>query len=294
VPNAVSPRLPLLALAGVVVLWGAGPVITKLVTAHPLIGAPVRFLLSIPVLFAIIHLRGSKVSSETFRAAALPGLAFGVNLIFVFAAVQEVAVAVLAVLVALQPAILLVVAGPILGERATRPQIIWTLIGVAATAGVILGAGDELRANALGVGLALAALSTFMIYFVLTRRARATTDVDPFEWMAAINVWSFVATVIPALVIVRPADFDEFDGTDLFWLIVLAYLTGVAGHVLMSWVHGYIEASISALYLLGMNVVAIGLAWPVHDEPVNLLQIAFGVVVFVAVASVIRLPSRSV
>ena len=61
----------------------------------------------------------------------------------------------------------------------------------------------------------------------------------------------------------------------------------------MSWVHGYVEASKSALYLLGMNVVAIGLAWPVHDEPVNLLQFAFGVVVFVAVASVIRLPSKS-
>ena len=252
-----------------------------------------RFLLSIPVLFAIVRLRGGAVSGETFRAAALPGMAFGINLIFVFAAVQEVAVAVLAVLVALQPAILLVVAGPILGERATRPQVVWTLIGVGATAGVILGAGDELRANALGVGLALASLGTFMIYFVLTRRARATTDVDPFEWMAAINVWSLVAAVIPSLAIVRGDDFAEFDRADLFWLIVLAYLTGVAGHVLMSWVHGYVEASKSALYLLGMNVVAIGLAWPVHDEPVNSVQFAFGVVVFIAVASVIRLPSST-
>jgi probable blue pigment (indigoidine) exporter len=285
--------LPLIALAGVVVLWGAGPVITKLVTVHPLIGSPTRFLLSIPVLFAIVRLRGGTVSRTTFRAAALPGLAFGVNLIFVFAAVQEVAVAVLSVLVALQPAVLLVVAGPILGERATKPQVIWTLVGVAATAGVILGAGDELRANPLGVGLALLSLCTFMIYFVLTRRARATTDVDPFEWMAAINVWSFVAAIVPSLAIVRSDDLNEFDGTDLFWLVVLAYLTGVAGHVLMSWVHGYVEASKSALYLLGMNVVAIGLAWPVHDEPVNLVQIAFGVVVFVAVASVIRLPSHS-
>lgn len=285
--------MPLLALAGVVVLWGAGPVITKLVTVHPLIGSPMRFILSIPVLFAIVRLRGGTVSRETFRAAALPGMAFGINLIFVFAAVQEVAVAVLSVLVALQPAILLVVAGPLLGERATRPQVAWTLVGVGATAGVILGAGDELRANALGVGLALASLGTFMIYFVLTRRARSTTDVDPFEWMAAINVWSLAATVLPSLALVRTDDFADFDGADLFWLVVLAYLTGVAGHVLMSWVHGYVEASKSALYLLGMNVVAIGLAWPVHDEPVNVVQVAFGVVVFVAVASVIRLPSAT-
>ena len=78
------------------------------------------------------------------------------------------------------------------------------------------------------------------------------------------------------------------------WLVVLAYLTGVAGHVLMGWVHGYIEASRSALYLLGMNIVAIGLAWPVHDEPINRVQVAAGVVVLVAVASVIRLPTRPV
>ena len=291
--RATSDTLPLLALGVVVVLWGAGPVVTKLITVHPLIGTSMRFLLSIPVLYAIVHLRGGAVSRDTFRAAALPGLAFGINLIFVFAAVQEVAVAVLAVMVALQPAILLVVAGPLLGERATATQAAWTLVGVAATAGVILGAGDELRANVLGVVLAASALSTFMVYFVLTRRARSTTDVDPFEWMAAINVWSFIATIVPSLAVIRPDDFDEFDGTDLFWLAVLAYLTGVAGHVLMSWVHGYVEASKSALYLLGMNVFAIGLAWPVHDEPINLLQVACGVVVFAAVGAVIRLPARA-
>ncbi|MEM7093803.1 MAG: DMT family transporter [Actinomycetota bacterium] len=291
--SSPTSTLPLAALGLVVVLWGAGPVVTKLITVHPLIGVCARFVLSIPLLYAIVALRGRRVDAATYRAAALPGLAFGVNLIFVFAAVQEVAVAVLSVLVALQPAVLLVVAGRLLGERATRVQVGWTLIGVAGTAVLILGADDDLRASPIGIGYGLLSLATFMVYFVLTRRARATTDVDPVEWMTAINVWSLVAALVPSVLIVRPDDFDDFAGDDLFWLFVLAYLTGVAGHVLMSWVHGFVEASRSALYLLGMNVVAIAMAWPVHDEPVNVVQIAGGLVVLIAVASVIRLPAHT-
>ena len=61
----------------------------------------------------------------------------------------------------------------------------------------------------------------------------------------------------------------------------------------MSWVHGYIEAARSALYLLAMNIVAVGLAWPVHDEPVTVVQVVAGLVVLGSVAMVIRLPART-
>lgn len=277
----------------VILLWGSGPVVTKLITANPMLGASLRFAFSIPVLFAIVKLRGSSVSRVVMRQAALPGIAFGINLIFVFAAVQEVTVAVLAVAVALQPALLLIVAGPLLNERATPAQAAWTVVGVAATAGVILGAGSELRATALGLILALLALASFTVYFALTRVARANTAVDPFEWMTAINMWSLIATIPPLLFTVRTRHLQELDGIDIFWLLVLAYLTGVAGHVLMSWIHGYIEASRSSLYLLGMNITAVGLAWPVHGERVTLIQALCGLVVLFAVGSVIRIGSSS-
>ncbi len=285
-------RLPLMVLGVVVLSWGAGPVITKLITAPPVVGVIVRFGLSVPVLFGLVALRGGKVSMATFRKASLPGLAFGVNLIFVFAAVQEATIAVIAVSVALQPALLLFVAGPLFGERPTMAHVMWTCLGVVGAAVVILGAGDELRASGLGILFSVLALLTFSVYFVLTRLARSTVDVDPVEWMAAINVWSLVAALIPAPFLIGPGDIGQLDWTDLWWLVVLAYLTGVLGHVLMSWVHGYIEAARSALYLLSMNLVAVSLAWPVHDEPVTLLQLLGGLVVLVSVASVIRLPPR--
>jgi len=201
-------------------------------------------------------------------------------------------VAVLSVSVALQPALLLLVAGPLFGERPTLRHVLWTLLGVAGAAAVILGAGRELRSSPLGLAFAATALFTFSTYFVLTRLARSTTDVDPVQWMAGINIWSFVAALAPAPFLLERSDFEQLDVSDLLWLVALAYLTGVFGHVLMSWVHGYIEVARSSLYILAMNLVAVGVSWPVHDEPVTALQALGGLVVLGSVAMVIRLPPR--
>lgn len=290
----VSARAPLFALLGVVILWGAGPPITKLITAPPLVGAMIRFGISFPVLFLIVALRGGTISAKLLRSTALPGLAFGINLIFVFAALQEATVAVLSTTVAIQPALLLIIAGPLFGERPTLAHVAWSMVGIAGAAIVIVGAGEEVRASALGVGLALLALTTFSVYFVLTRMARTTTDVDPIRWMAGINFWAFVSTVPPSLFLVGADDFGQFGGKDWLWIVLLAYVTGVVGHVLMSWVHGYVEAAKSALYLLAMHLVAVSLAWPIHDEPITIVQVAGGIVLLGSVTAVLRLPPTPV
>lgn len=291
--RARDDRLPLIALGLVVVSWGTGPVVTKLVTTHPVVGVVIRFAMSVPLLAAILVARGQWIDRGVLRRSALPGLAFGINLIFVFFALQEATVAVLSVSVALQPALLLLVTGPMFGERPTVRHVLLTLLGVGGAALVILGAGSELRASPLGLLYALAALATFSTYFVLTRLARSTSDVDPVKWMTGINIWALVAGVAVAPFLVGRAELADVDGTDLWWLAVLASLTGVFGHVLMSWVHGFIDVARSSLYLLAMNIVAVGLAWPVHDEPVTILQVLGGLVVLGAVAMVIRLPARA-
>lgn len=283
-------KLPYAALLGVVFLWGTGPVVTKLVTVPPTTGALLRFGISIPVLYAIVFATDRRVSRSTMRAAAAPGAAFGINLILVFATLQEATVAVLVVAISLQPAAILIIAGPMFGERATRGHVAWTLVAIGGASFVILGAGSELRTSWLGVGLSLTAVAMFTAYFVLTRAARLKTAVDPIEWMAAINTWAFVAVAPVAVFASDWADVTSMDGEDWLWLAVLAYFTGVLGHVLMSWVHGYVEASRSSLSMLLMNVVAVSLAWPVHDEPVNWIQGVGGLIVIGAVTAVLRIP----
>lgn len=287
--NIANP-IPYLGMAMVVTAWGAGPVIAKLITAPPLVGTVVRFAVSFPVLFAIVYLRGRRVSAHTMRRAALPGLAFGSNLIFVFYTVQEATVAVLAVAVTLQPALILIVVGPMFGERPTKAHILWTALGVVGAGAVILGAGSSLRTSELGVLYAGLSVAGFTVYFVLSRMARSLHDVDPLEWIASINVWAFVAAGIPVLFLTDVSDFRQLGGIDWLWLALLAYFTGAFGHVVMSWVHGYVDAARSSLAILTMNIIAVCLAWPVHDEPVTLTQAGGGLVVLWAVASALRIP----
>ena len=60
---------------------------------------------------------------------------------------------------------------------------------------------------------------------------------------------------------------------------------------MMSWAHRFIPAARSSLILLAMNIVAIAAAWPIHDEPVTLVQAAGGIVVLLAVAAVLSRPA---
>lgn len=249
-----------------------------------------RFTLSVPLMFVLLAIRRQRLTMAVLKRTALPGLAFGVNLIFVFATLQEATVAVLSVSMTLQPALLLLVAGPMFGERPTWRHVMWTMVGVAGAAVVILGAGAELRATSLGLLLSVTSMVTFSVFFVLTRLARSTVDVDPFVWMTGANIWALVAALAASPFLVTRDDWAELDGRDMLWLVVLAYFTGVFGHVLMVWVHGYIEAARSALYLLGMNLVAVSLAWPVHDEPVTAVQALGGLVLLAAAGMVLRLP----
>lgn len=285
--------LPIIAMGVVVIVWGVGPPTTKLITASPLIVTFIRFGLSAPFLVVLLWLRGSSLRLSILKKTALPGICFGINLIFVVATLQEATVSVLAVIGAMNPALLLMISVPLLGERASLRQLIFTLVGVGGSVVVILGAGSELRSSWLGVIFSSLSLVTFSAYFVLTRKARSdsTSDIDPIEWMAGINIWAFMATVPPVVLLAGRKDWAEFGGNDWLWMAIVAFITGVFGHVLMTWVHGHMEVARSSLYLLTMHLVAIGLAWPIHDEAITITQGIGGLVVLGAVATVIATPA---
>ena len=283
---AVSPGL---VLAAVIVFWGLGPPVSKLITAPAVVAVLYRFWISVPILFGLLALTGHRPRFETIRRTALPGAAFGINLVFVFLTLGSAAVAVLSVVVTLQPGFILLVAGPFLGERPRLWHVGWTFIGIGGTSLVVLGSGSEVTTSGIGVVYAVASMVTFTLYFLLTKQARSTTDVDinPLEWMAGISLFAALTVTPWALLTSSAADYRAVNGIDWLWMAFITLITGIAGHSLMAWTHRYVDASRSSLYLLLMNVVAIGAAWFIHDEPLTLIQLAGGVVVFGAVAAVI-------
>ncbi len=278
-------------MVAVVVFWGMGPPISKLISAPPLVTVFFRLWFSTPLLFAAALASGGKIDRRLLVRTAIPGMLFGANLGFVFASFQHATIAVISVINAMQPGVVLIAAGRLFGERPTRWHLTWTAVGVGGTVVVILGSGGDVATTPLGVVLSTVSMLTFTAYFLATKRARAGLgNVSALEWMAGVSFFGALAITPFTLATSSRADYAAIDGRDWLWLGFAVLITGIGGHVLMSWVHGYIEASRSSLYLLAMNVVAIGAAWPIHDEPITVLQAIGGLIVLGAVAAVVRRP----
>lgn len=279
-----------IALVAVIILWGLGPPVTKLVTAPALVAVTIRLWASVPILVALVYATGGRISWNVLRRTWLAGALFGINLVMVFAALQHATVAVLSVISALQPAVV-VALGPFFGDRPSRWHLGWTVVGIMGAAIVVLGAGHKVHTSTLGVLFCLASMLTFTAYFLIVRHVRSTQPISAFEWMARAIFFSAVTVSIPAALLTHGSDWAQFGGTDWLYLGFVMLFVGIAGHVLMSWVTRYVQASRSSLYLLSMNVVAVLVAWPIHHETVTVWQAVGGLVVLASVAAVISRPA---
>lgn len=289
VRTAASLAGPVMAV--IIVLWGLGPNVMKMVSAPPLVGVSVRFWLAVPVVWIVTYATGRRMTAEALRRTALAGALFGINLAFVFAALQHVSIAVLSVLQALQPGLVLLVAGRWLGERATGWHVAWTGVGVLGAAIVVLGGEPEVSGDTFGIVLGSVAMITFTGYYLINARVRSTTNMDPLQWMAGVTLFAAITITPVALLSASPGDYGQLGTADLAYLAFVALVVGLISHTMMSWAHRFIPASRSSLYLLAMNIVAVGAAWPLHDEPVTLVQVLGGLVVLGAVAAVVSRPA---
>jgi drug/metabolite transporter (DMT)-like permease len=278
-------------MAAVVVLFGLGGPVTKLISAPPLVVAAVRFWLSAPLVWAIVYASGRRVPLAVLRHTVLAGVVFALNLVFLVAALQHASVAVISLITAVQPGVVLLLAGPWLGEWATRWHVLWTAVAVMGAVVVVLGSNPEVRGDATGVIFGIVSMLGLTAYFVLNRRVRSTAAVDAIQWTAGVTLWGAIAITPVALVGASADDFRQLAGADWLYMAYLAGVVGLGAHTMMSWAQRFIPLSRSALYLMAMHVVAIGASWPIHDEPVTLVQALGGLVVLGAVAAVISRPA---
>jgi drug/metabolite transporter (DMT)-like permease len=285
-----SQAKPTAVMALVVVIYGLGIPLMKLISAPPLVSAAVRSWLLAPLLLGFALATGRRISVRTLRRTALPGCVFGVNLVLVFAALPHISVAVLSVILALQPGVVLVVAGPWLHEQATRWHVAWTVVGLFGVTIVVLGGSSAVHSDGLGIAMAAGAMLSHTTYYLLNRRMRFSTGMDPVEWMFGVTVFAGLAIAPVAIVTSSPADFGQLGGADWLWMAFQVVLSGAVAHTLMTWTHRYIPAARSSLYLLGMNVVAVAAAWPIHGETVTFVQAIGAATVLGAVAAVISRP----
>ncbi len=218
------------------------------------------------------------------------GALFGVNLILFVTSVKTTTVANATLIGALQPAIVMVVAGPLFGETVTLRDIVFTAGAIAGVGIVIAGSAGTPEWHPAGDLLAVGAVLTFTAYFLVSKRVRATGGT--LEYMTVVHlVAALVAT--PAIAF-RPDELGGLDTRDVLTILFFALVSGTLGQVVIGWAHRYVDVSVSSLMMLGVPVVASIAAWAMVDEALGPVQVAGGLVTLAAISGMLwRRPTES-
>ncbi|MFW6087310.1 MAG: DMT family transporter, partial [Myxococcota bacterium] len=130
------------------------------------------------------------------------GVCFGLHQLVFIAATQWTSVAIVTLIVALQPLVVALVSRKTVGERVPLPLLLWACVGVLGVAVVVLAnLGDASRSLA-GDLLAVVNLFLFTAYFLFSKRARVGGA--PTLTLTAGMLGVALVTVAPALAFVTP------------------------------------------------------------------------------------------
>lgn len=280
--RTVDERIGMTAVAAGVVAWAIGPVIVKGTDVEGLAFAFHRSWIGAVLFGAVLYLRGGRLRWAEVWRSRWGIVALAADLAFFFSAVKLTTVANSMVISSLQPAIILVVVGPMFGERVSRAQIVWTFASMVGIVLVAVGSASEVGWNLAGDFLAFCAVLAWAGYFVASKSIRE--EVGALEYQVSLFAGSAVLVLPLALAAGQTLRID--DASTGFAVAAMATIAGF-GHVLINWAHPHVRLSITSLLTLGLPVVAAVAAWMFLDEPLVPLQMLGIAIVVLALAMVI-------
>jgi drug/metabolite transporter (DMT)-like permease len=285
-----SRRAAALGAVGIAVLtWSASNVVIKMTTVTGLVASFWRLWMVVPLLWAVLLGTPSirrRLGRRFRRASLVGGTHFGVHQILFFTALKTTSVATVSVLGALQPALVLLVSGPLFGERVDGRTIACTLVALAGTAVVVVGGTPVAGETLAGDAVAVLNLVVFTTYVLASKQLRE--GVGAIEYVGGLT--TVAAVVVGVACVVHGERLDTVGGRDWGWLAFIALVPGTLGHLLVNWAHAHAPAMITSLLLLGVPVLSTAGAAVVLGEPVTGLQIAGGAAALGAVGWLVVAP----
>ena len=282
-PEHRRPALPLAAAVVAIVAWGFGPLGVRAIDAPASTIVMWRMLLAMPIAVAVAYLTGGRLSVALMRRSFTTGVCFAISIVSGFLSFQRTSIASATLIPALQPALILLVATRLFGERRRRSELAWAALAFVGVAVVVLGASGG-HDTVVGDVLAVVNLLVFTAYFLLAKQARST-DVHSWSFLAAVFAWTSLLVVPWALVV--NGGVTVVHGVD--WLIVVGIVIGpgMIGHGFMTWAHHYVDVTVTSLLTLANPVVSIVGAWWLFSQGLTGGQMAGVVVVLVATAAIV-------
>jgi drug/metabolite transporter (DMT)-like permease len=283
VPEARKRSIAEAALLLTVVAWGFGGIFIKLSSFAGITFAFYRLALSFFVMLIALLVSGRRLTWAVIRQSAPGGVFLGLDVCLFFSAVKLTSIADATIIGALQPVLVMLVAGRWFGERFGRPEVLLAGASVIGVAMVAVGSTGSPAFSVRGDLLAAAALFSWTGYWLVSKKVRAT--MPALEYMTGVMLTaSFVAAPI---LLLSGKPLTTNDPTDWLWLALFVIFAGAGGQFVAAWAQRYIEVWLSSLLLQGMPVVASLAAWAILGEPLTPMIVAGGAVVVAATGAII-------
>jgi len=265
------------------VVWGLVPLVLKQVEMPTLAFASYRLWIGV-ALYAVVFLaRGRRPTWATVRATVLGGVFFAGDIVLTFTAFRLTSVANATIIGALAPVFITLGALRWFGERLGRRDAIVIASSFAGVALVAIGSQGSPTWSPVGDAAAALSVLTWTAFWLFSKRARE--HVDAIDYMAGVMLVS--AVVVSTMSLVTRTSLRPPDASDWAWIVLVAVVPGMMGHLSVAWSHRFVEAWLGSLLLQSQPVIGSVAAWVVLDERITALTAIGGAIVVVSTAFIV-------
>ena len=280
--TATEIAVPAVILA--VLAWGIGPLMVRGMTVEGSTVALYRMWSGTPVMIVAARFLGVPLDRKVLRAAAVPGVFFGLSMMLGFQAVRTTSIASATLIGALTPAVILLGANRLVGERSDLRRVPFALVAFVGLALVVVVGGDRNGSTLHGDLLAFGNLACFTVYFLILKKIR-NAGLDSWAFLAGVFVVG--TTVITPWCLITGDDVGNITLKDVLLLGGMVLGPGLVGHGLISWASRHLPVTTTSLLTLGSPVVSVIGGWLIYDQQLGWGQVVGAVLVIGGLAGTV-------
>lgn len=270
-------------------VWASAAVIGKAVDAPVPVMLAWRHLFAVVALLVFARFRHHRFTRADLRTSAIAAPLFALHVWLFFAALQHTSVAVVVVIYALAPLLVIPLATWRFGERPA--PIVWVLALVSVVGVALVVADSSSGGGDRALGLVLSVCNVFgWVAFTVTSKQARERHVPTLTWMLAAHVGACGFNLLASLV--SRESLVDVHGVDWVRIVALGLLPGLLGHATMIWAYRSIDVSLASIIAVGEPVLSAVGAAIFLGEPLAAVQVVGIVIVCVAIALVALTATR--
>ena len=277
--------LPVIGAIVAVLTWGIGPLMTRGMSVPTSTLVFYRLALGAPMMILIAYWTGGKFSLDLMKKTAIPGILFGLSMLTGFASIKLTSIANATLITTLQPALVLLVAPRLFGERWRAIRLFFAMIAFGGVSIVVLASASTSGANSKGDLLAGANVVIWTIYFLMAKHLR---NAGIHSWTFLACVFSWASVVVVPWAFISHSDFGAMNTNDWILIVLMAFIPGILGHGLMTWAQKHIDVTLASLLGLASPVISTIGAWVIFDQILRPMQILGAGIVLGALGALLR------